>query len=640
MTRTSYAPLSEFRRVVSLELSPHDRTNLFASLCRINTLYMIKKAGSGHIGTSFSCLDVVSWLFLNELPDTAHQGTEAVDDTYFSSKGHDAPALYSVLTGLEKLDFGLVHLLRRVDGLPGHPDVSIAGMVTNTGSLGMGVSKAKGMALSQRLQGTGGRIFVLTGDGELQEGQFWESLQSAANRGLTEVTVIVDHNKVQSDTFVSDVSDLGDLEAKFQSFGWACYRVDGHDTQALASAIEQSRADSTRPSAIIADTIKGKGVSFMEHTAIAHGAMYEFHSGAPTDAQYAEALAELLAEANRQLDAAGEQGLVLDTTEVEQATATGTEQRLVNAYAESLLAEGRKNPRVVALDADLAKDCGLLPFKEQFPERFVECGIAEQDMVSQAGGLALKGFVPVVHSFACFLSTRPNEQIYNNATEHTKIVYMGALAGLLPGGPGHSHQSVRDISLLGSVPGLTLLEPGSEEEVRLAVDYCFNRNDQSSYLRLASVPVDVPYALPDGYRLEEGRGTAITAGDDAVIFAYGPVMLTEAYQAAQLLSERGIGLKVFDLPWLNRVDSEWLEDCIKGYSWVFTLDDHYLAGGQGDLILSRMAEIGLRMPPAAMKFGVDRVPVSGTNDEVLHAHGLDAQALAFQMAARVAGARG
>ena len=110
-------------------------------------------------------------------------------------------------------------------------------------------------------------------------------------------------------------------------------------------------------------------------------------------------------------------------------------------------------------------DTGLIPFAEKFPDRFIECGIAEQDMVSQAGGMALKGLLPIVHSFACFLTARPSEQIYNNSTEHTKIIYVGTLAGVLPGGPGHSHQGVRDISTMSAIPGMIVFEPSCEDEV-------------------------------------------------------------------------------------------------------------------------------------------------------------------------------
>jgi len=192
--RLSYVPLPELERIRSLEIAPTERAAAFADACRLNTLTMIEHAGSGHIGTSFSCLDIVSWLQLEVLGER---------DRYFSSKGHDAPGLYSVLIGLGRLPFEQIFALRRLGGLPGHPDVvSTSQVVTNTGSLGMGISKARGFVLADRLAGRSGDVFVLTGDGELQEGQFWESLQPTANRKLGEITVIVDHNKLQSDTWV------------------------------------------------------------------------------------------------------------------------------------------------------------------------------------------------------------------------------------------------------------------------------------------------------------------------------------------------------------------------------------------------------------------------------------------------------
>src|SRR5207248_1035420 len=159
-------------------------------LARVNALYMIAAAGSGHIGSSFSAMDIVSWLYLNELRRPDANTSAAFGDLYFSSKGHDVPGLYAVLIGLGDLDFDLLHQLRRLGGLPGHPDVSTSGVVTNTGSLGMGVSKAKGMVEANRLLGRDQRIFVLTGDGELQEGQFWESLGTAAIRRMGEIVVI------------------------------------------------------------------------------------------------------------------------------------------------------------------------------------------------------------------------------------------------------------------------------------------------------------------------------------------------------------------------------------------------------------------------------------------------------------------
>lgn len=633
----AYVPRAEFERVLHASPDAARRQALFAQMCRINVLYMIMRAGSGHIGTSFSCLDVASAILLDEVGLESPAGRAAPRAVYFSSKGHDVPAYYSAMIGLGMLEFDLLHQLRRLDGLPGHPDVGTPHVVTNTGSLGMGISKAKGMALANRLRGTRTPIFVLTGDGELQEGQFWESLPTAVQRGLGEITVVVDHNKLQSDTFVARVNDLGDLPAKLTTFGWQVRRIDGHDPAAIHATLAELRAIDDQPKIIIADTIKGKGVSFMEHTALtAPDALYRFHSGAPSEADYAAGLAELEAATGALLAEAGLPALRLERIELPGRPAPAAQaQRLVRAYSEALVEQAAADERIVVLDGDLVLDCGLIPFRDRFPERFVECGIAEQDMVSTAGGLALMGMLPIVHSFACFLSTRPNEQIYNNATERTKVIYVGSLAGLVPGGPGHSHQSVRDISALAAMPGMVLLEPSTEAEVAMALDYCVNGTTESSYLRLVSIPVELPFALPADYRLTAGQGVQLTAGRDAVLFTYGPVMLGQAVQAAGRLAERGCGLAVYNLPWLNRVDADWLAQTVAGIPWVFALDNHYTIGGQGDLLLSTLAALPHPFGGRARKLGVATIPACGTNDEVLAAHRLDAASLAEEIAALV-----
>jgi transketolase len=503
----------------------------------------------------------------------------------------------------------------------------------------MGISKAKGMVRADRRAGRDRRFFVMTGDGELQEGQIWESLASAAAARMGEITVIVDHNKIQSDTWVASVSDLGDLPRKFEAFGWHAARCDGHSFAGLAETLAALRDVTDRPKVVIADTVKGKGVSFMESTALGPGEkFYRFHSGAPDDAAYERATAELLASANAGLARAGAGALSVATVARPERVVPASSERLIGAYSRALVAHAERDDRIVALDADLVLDTGLIPFAERFPDRFVECGIAEQDMVSQAGGLALAGELPVVHSFACFLSTRPNEQIYTNATERRKIVYVGSLAGLLPGGPGHSHQSVRDISALAAMPGLEMIQPASEGEVAQAVAYCLTATEASCYLRLVSIPCRVPYRLPDAYRLERGRGVALTEGDDGVLFGYGPVMLTQAYDAAGLLRERhGFGLRVVNLPWLNLVDDEWLAAETDARHDVFTLDDHYITGGQGEMIAAQLAELGGTEGTRVHRFGVRTIPACGQNDEVLRAHRLDAESLADDILAAVRG---
>ena len=614
----SYLPDSEFRRILSASIPKENRAAIFSDMCRLNTLYMIARAGSGHIGSSFSSLDIISWLLLEEMKE---------GDIYFSSKGHDAPGYYAALVGLGRLNFDLIHKLRRIDGLPGHPDIGTPGVVTNTGSLGMGISKAKGMVLANRMLKKSGRVFVLLGDGELQEGQIWESLTSAANFGLHEIIAIIDHNKLQSDTFIKNVSDLGDLEAKFRAFGWQVDRCDGHAFGALGGTLAKASGD-LKPRIIIADTIKGKGVSFMEHTSLdSDVAMYRFHSGAPDADSYQRAAEEIIARLKQRMHGVGLPPLGLETIQRQASPGPSpSAQRLIPAYSRALLEQGNKHPNLVVLDADLVLDTGLIPFRDRYPDRFFECGIAEQDMVSMAGGMALRGLLPVVHSFACFLSARPNEQIYNNATEKTRVIYVGSLAGVVPGGPGHSHQAVRDISALAAIPGLTLVEPSCEAEVGLLLDWCTREAPGSSYLRLISIPCKLSYQLPAGYRPRRGHGVTLVDGRDAVVITYGPVLLGAAVDAARiLLEEKGTSVKVINLPWLNYVDAAWLREAIGPCRAVHCLDNHYVAGGQGDLVARSVAAWGAGI--AVHIHGLQDVPPTGTNPQVLNACGLDASSL-------------
>jgi transketolase len=617
-----YVPVSEFRRLLAAPLDSVDRTAAFAALARVNTLSMIAGAWSGHVGTSFSSLEIMSWLFLNEIRDL-DRGPDACD-VFFSSKGHDAPALYSVLIALGLLPEEQLYRLRRLHGLPGHPHVETPYVQANTGSLGMGLSKAKGMALANRLAGVERRLFVLTGDGELQEGQIWESLGSAAARGLGEIVAVVDHNKLQSDTWIDEVSRLGDLEGKFRAFGWHVRRCDGHDVAALARTFRALDGVADQPKVVIADTVKGRGVSFMEGPAMAPGALYLFHSGAPSEAHYEAGLGELLAAARGHFGRLGLGPLATVARTRPPRREPRETENLVAAYGRALVALAERHPALVALDADLVKDCGLVPFAARFPERFVECGIAEQDAVSMAGGMARRGALPVVHSFACFLAARPNEQIANQCSEGTKVIYVGSLAGLLPGGPGHSHQSVRDISALGAVPNLILAEPSTERELDALFEHLVAKARESAYLRLVSVKWPVPFDVPADHAVEEGKGWIVREGADAVVVGYGPWLLANAYEAAAALErESGVSVRLVNLPWLNRVDPAWLRTVIGACRTIVTLDNHYVRGGQGEMIAAALAELGLQPGCRVVRVGVRSLPECGANDEVLAHHGLD-----------------
>ena len=234
-------PVSEFDRVRDGGGDGgRDATlGLLADMCRANALTIVKRAGSGHLGSSFSALDIVVQLLFDEL-NTAELGWEHPDrDVFFSSKGHDVPGLYAALHALGVIPTEKLLRLRRLGGLDGHPDVGVPGIEANSGSLGMGISKGRGIAWAKRFLGREGRVVVMTGDGELQEGQNFEGLQAAASQGTSNLWVVVDRNELQSDKPTEEILALGDLEVKLRSFGWHVATVDGHDHADLRRAFSE-----------------------------------------------------------------------------------------------------------------------------------------------------------------------------------------------------------------------------------------------------------------------------------------------------------------------------------------------------------------------------------------------------------------
>lgn len=636
-------PKSELDRVREGVTDRDARIALLADMCRLNALVAVKRAGSGHLGSSFSAMDVVSFLLFEEL-NTASLGWDHPDrDVYFSSKGHDVPGLYAALFALGVIPRERFVRLRRLGGLDGHPDVGVPGIEANSGSLGMGISKGRGIAWAKRHLGRGGRVVVMVGDGELQEGQNYEGLQAAAHEGLGGLTVVVDRNELQSDKPTDEIVPLGDLEERFRAFGWHATSCDGHDPAALREVFAAFREIDDRPQALVARTIKGRGVSFMEHpVALAEGGgTYRWHAGAPDDETFARAFVELEERIRSRLDALGLPPLALEPVDAAEPVAESlegepesgaglrvsavTDEYVVDAYGDALVELGREHEHLVVLDADLASDCRVRAFELAFPERFLECGIAEQDMVSAAAGLARHGLLPVVNSFAAFLAARANEQISNQASEGSKVVYALHFAGLVPAGPGKSHQSVRDISLLAALPNVAIVQPGNAEETRALLRWAVEEAGESVALRLAIGPSPRRIELPAA--VAPGRGTLLRPGDDGLLLAYGPVMLHEALTASELLAERGISLAVSAMPWLNRLDAEWLRDEVAPFEHLLVLEDHAPVGGLADAL---RRELGERRVTA---FGVDGWPACGTPTEALRFHGLDGASLAERVEA-------
>jgi transketolase len=605
---------------------------LFADMCRYNTLVAVKKAGSGHLGSSLSAMDIVTYLYLNEMNVLSSGFNNPSRDIYFSSKGHDVPGLYSLFYALGILPEEKLLMLRRLNGLDGHPEVRIPGIEASTGSLGMGISKAKGMAWAKSYLKESGNVFVLTGDGEFQEGQIWESIQAAAHQKVNNITAIMDHNKYQTDMLVADVNNIEDVVEKVKAFGWHVVRIDGHNYETLKKTFDNLKSVNDKPKMIIADTVKGKGVSFMEKPVtetVSGKTYYRWHSGAPDDESYLKGLAELSEQIIKLSDEFGIPKIIIPENKVEGKASTKVDKEFVtDAYGDALVELAKTNDKIVVLDGDLSADCKLRKFEYAYPDRFIENGIAEQDMVSMAGGLARMGLIPVVNSFASFLTARANEQIYNNAGEKTKIIYGCHFAGIIPAGPGKSHQSVRDISLLLAIPNIIMIQPCNAIETKKAVEYCVNEAKENCAIRLAIGPSPERIKLPDNYNFVVGTGAPLTEGDDAVIFGYGPVLLHEALVASRILKEKGFGLKVVNMPWLNRIDLDWLVDVTRKTKKIYVLEDHSIYGSLGNKIMEGLIEMHAVQGKLFEKIGLDDYPECGTPMEVLKYHGLDGLSIA------------
>ncbi len=589
---------------------------LISAICRLNALTMIQYAGSGHIGSSFSVIDLI-------LAVKAHISNNLLRDKslYFSSKGHDAPGLYAVEHASRSLQDKSIFELRRLGGLPGHPEIGIVGVPTNTGSLGMGISKAKGFIYGKKLLNEDSpNVYVILGDGELQEGQIWESMATAGRDSLDGLTVIVDANGIQSDTWVHKTSPLGDLEKRVQSYGWEYIDCDGHDFKDLSEVLKRSTAG--RPKFIYAKTIKGFGVkSFQEFHP--DGKFYQFHSGAIPLDEYTNAVEELKFLINypekrtEKYKSVDIHKLNVDRDFLPKKRA----DNLIENWSEILVEACKMNPKLLIFDADLTYDTGTYKVKNDLPNQYIQCGIAEQDMVSTAGTAALSGALPIVHSFASFLTTRAFEQIFNNSTENSQIIYMGFLAGLLPSAPGHSHQAVTDLTLMKVIPNMKVFEPACKKELGISFLKALEHKGPS-YIRIGSFETAIE-SLPQS---DENVLNIRIKGKDLLIISSGPTGVNIAYKAAKLLNSNNQISMASRYEFSKALTLNDL-DFIKQHSSVLVIENHLPYLGTYEELLT-LKSFGHLDKIQIKRAGLCEVPKNGQADEVLRFHKLSPEDIA------------
>ena len=530
-------------------------------------------AGSGHPGGTLSIMDVAAALYLRVLNHDPQNPDWPDRDRVFWSTGHKAPALYVALGKAGYFPLEDTVLLRQLgSGFEGHPNsLKLPGVEVSSGSLGQGLGIAVGNALAGKLLDKPYRVYCLMGDGEQQEGNIWEAAMAAGHYGLDNLCAVVDKNELQIDGWVHEVMDVDPLADKYRAFNWNVIEIDGHDMNQIVVAFEQARSAVGRPTLVLASTIKGKGVSFMENHAGWHGV-------APNREQFEKAMADLAtpsspgsqreallsraAESARRSTLKAKDSLPKFKRDYwwnTHATMTAEMDPTRMGFGRGLEAAG-SDERVVTLQADISGSIRMSDFEAKHPERkkrVFSVGIAEQNMMVVAAGLAKEGLIPVTGTYGVFASGRCWDQIRTTICySNLNVKIAGAHGGISVGPDGATHQALEEISLMNVLPNMHLVVPCDSVETEKATLYSLLELAGPAYIRFAreATPVvttrETPYEFGianiiryrgDRPRFQDGFETVLStdyAGEeeDVSIIACGP-MVAEAMRAAWLLKE-------------------------------------------------------------------------------------------------------
>ena len=561
-----------------------------ADLMRGYDLVALHAAGSGHAGGTLSIMDITAALYLKIANHDPKNPNWADRDRIIWSTGHKAPSLYLGLAFAGFCPVEDVVTLRKLSSpFQGHPHwLKLPGVEVSTGSLGQGLSIAVGMALAARLDHKQHKVFCIMGDGEQQEGQVWEAAMEAGHYELDNVIGIIDCNRLQIDGRVEEVMRVEPLAAKYGAFGWDVLRIDGHDMRQVVDALEQARTVKGRPALILADTVKGKGVSFMEDQAGWHGKTpnYEELIKALDELEVADKipLEKLLdrakqyqAEVDRKLDAK----MPKFTRDYWWNVGDGMKAKMEptrKGFGQSLAANG-DDRRVVCLGLDISGSITISDFyagKPERKERWLSMGIAEQSATAAAAGLAREGKLPVLGTYATFAAARNLDQIRTSVCYgNFNVMIAGAHGGVSVGPDGATHQALEDLFAMQGLPNMSVVVPCDLVETRKATDYLLLQHVGPKYIRFAreATPIvtdeETPFVFgkanvirlrQEGADFKEAFSTVLAAeykaeGEDLSIIACGP-MVPEAMRAAFILKkEFGYETRVINVHTLKPIDA-------------------------------------------------------------------------------------
>jgi transketolase len=594
-----------------------------ATRLRIDSIRSTTASASGHPTTCMSAAEVVATLFFSEMRFDPQDPQNPHNDRFVLSKGHAAPILYAAwaeagLFSREKL----LELRQIGSDLEGHPTPRLNFVDVATGSLGQGICAAIGTALNARRIGSDYRTYVLLGDGEMAEGSVWEAANAGLHHRLDNLCVVIDVNALGQSQGTQFGHDTKAIAERWRAFGWNTLEVDGHDITQLLDAYGKARAAIGVPTVIVARTLKGKGVAFIEGQDNWHGKALK-----PDEAERA------IAELERQIvpDAPAptvrrpdREGRPAETPAdyskmPPPAYALGDMVATREAWGTGLAALGGVDPRVVALDADVKNSTYSDRFEKAHPDRFYEFFIAEQVMVGAAMGLAARGAIPYPSTFACFL-TRASDFIRMAGISQLGVKFAGSHAGVSIGEDGPSQMALEDLALMRGVPDCAVLYPcdGTSAE-RLVVEMA--QRPGMAYMRTSRPKTPVIYGPDEKFPIGGSKVLRQSEKDVATVIGAG-VTVVEALRAYDQLQAEGLAIRVIDAYSVQPIDARTMLEAAQATGGVvITVEDHYAAGGIGDAVSEAIASGGF----AVRRLAVREVPRSGQPDELLDRYGISAR---------------
>lgn len=582
-----------------------------ADLMRGYDLVALHAAGSGHAGGTLSIMDIAAALYLKIANHDPKNPNWADRDRIIWSTGHKAPSLYLGLAFAGFCPLEDVMTLRKLSSpFQGHPHwLKLPGVEASTGSLGQGLSIAVGMALAARIDHKQHKIFCIMGDGEQQEGQVWEAAMEAGHYELDNLIGIIDCNRLQIDGWVEDVMQVEPLAAKYGAFGWDVMRIDGHDMKQVVDALELARRVKGRPVMILADTVKGKGVSFMEDQAGWHGKTpnYEELTKGLEELEVADKIpVEKLLERAKQYQAEVDRKLEAKMPKFTRNYWWNAGESMKvkmeptrRGFGQSLAANG-DDPRVVCLGLDISGSITISDFyagKPDRKERWLSMGIAEQSATAAAAGLAREGKLPVMGTYATFAAARNLDQIRTSVCYgNFNVMIAGAHGGVSVGPDGATHQALEDLFAMQGLPNMSVVVPCDMVETRKATDYLLLQHVGPKYIRFAreATPIVTDGKTPfvfgkanvirlrrEGASFLEAFETGLASfykdeQEDLSIIACGP-MVPEAMRAAFILKkEFGHEARVLNVHTLKPIDAEAIVRAARETGVVVTAEEHQI----------------------------------------------------------------